>query len=64
MTHCAISFTRSSRVQGKKAARIRAKLRSRVVTHNLPLEISLYLVRDAHRELYDTFLTDDCRVRI
>ena len=38
-------FARSSRLQGKKAARIRAKLRSRVVTHNLPLEISLYLVR-------------------
>lgn len=31
--------------QGKKAARIRAKLRSKTVTHNLPLEISLYLVR-------------------
>ena len=31
-------------VKGKKAARIRAKLRSKVVTHNLPLEISLYLV--------------------
>ncbi|KAI0701676.1 UPF0187-domain-containing protein [Earliella scabrosa] len=30
-------------VKGKKAARIRAKLRSKVVTHNLPLEISLYL---------------------
>ncbi|KAH9849426.1 UPF0187-domain-containing protein [Lenzites betulinus] len=30
-------------VKGKKAARIRAKLRSKTVTHNLPLEISLYL---------------------
>ncbi|KAH9919467.1 UPF0187-domain-containing protein [Epithele typhae] len=34
---------RGKEVKGKKAARIRAKLRSRVVTHNLPLEISLYL---------------------
>ncbi|KAH9950712.1 UPF0187-domain-containing protein [Amylocystis lapponica] len=30
-------------VKGKRAARIRAKLRSKTVTHNLPLEISLYL---------------------
>ncbi|KAI1798289.1 Bestrophin, RFP-TM, chloride channel-domain-containing protein [Ganoderma leucocontextum] len=34
---------RGKEVKGKKAARIRAKLRSRTVTHNLPLEISLYL---------------------
>ncbi|KAI9064729.1 UPF0187-domain-containing protein [Trametes sanguinea] len=34
---------RGKDVKGKKAARIRAKLRSRTVTHNLPLEISLYL---------------------
>ncbi|EMD36566.1 hypothetical protein CERSUDRAFT_95853 [Gelatoporia subvermispora B] len=30
-------------VKGKTAARMRAKLRSKTVTHNLPLEISLYL---------------------
>ncbi|RDX54419.1 UPF0187-domain-containing protein [Lentinus brumalis] len=34
---------RGKEVKGKKAARIRAKLRSKTVTHNLPLEISLYL---------------------
>ncbi|CDO73358.1 hypothetical protein BN946_scf185008.g121 [Trametes cinnabarina] len=35
---------RGKDVKGRKAARIRAKLRSRTVTtHNLPLEISLYL---------------------
>ncbi|TBU31498.1 Bestrophin, RFP-TM, chloride channel-domain-containing protein [Dichomitus squalens] len=34
---------RGKEVKGKKAARVRAKLRSRTVTHNLPLEISLYL---------------------
>ncbi|KAM5531168.1 hypothetical protein V8D89_014200 [Ganoderma adspersum] len=34
---------RGKEVKGKKAARIRARLRSRTVTHNLPLEISLYL---------------------
>lgn len=37
---------RGKEVKGKKAARIRAKLRSKTVTHNLPLEISLYLVSD------------------
>ncbi|TFK23300.1 UPF0187-domain-containing protein [Coprinopsis marcescibilis] len=30
-------------VKGKKAARIRAKMRKNTVSHNLPLEISLYL---------------------
>ncbi|KAA1472691.1 UPF0187-domain-containing protein [Dentipellis sp. KUC8613] len=30
-------------IKGKKGARMRAKIRSRAVTHNLPLEISLYL---------------------
>ncbi|KAI0360743.1 UPF0187-domain-containing protein [Trametes cingulata] len=34
---------RGKEVKGRKAARIRAKLRSKTVTHNLPLEISLYL---------------------
>lgn len=32
-------------VKGKKAARMRAKLRNEAVSHNLPLELSLYLVR-------------------
>jgi putative membrane protein len=31
-------------VKGKKAAKMRAKLRGTTVSHNLPLEISLYLV--------------------
>ncbi|KAF8650702.1 hypothetical protein AX16_005075 [Volvariella volvacea WC 439] len=30
-------------VRGKKAARLRAKMKDRAVSHNLPLEISLYL---------------------
>ncbi|KAI0746688.1 Bestrophin, RFP-TM, chloride channel-domain-containing protein [Daedaleopsis nitida] len=34
---------RGKEVKGKKAARMRARLRSKTVTHNLPLEISLYL---------------------
>jgi len=34
---------RGKDVKGKTAARIRAKLRSKTVTHNLPLEISFYL---------------------
>lgn len=32
-------------VKGKKGARIRAKLRNEAISHNLPLELSLYLVR-------------------
>ncbi|OBZ77229.1 hypothetical protein A0H81_02045 [Grifola frondosa] len=34
---------RGKEIKGKKAARMRARLRSKTVTHNLPLEISLYL---------------------
>ncbi|THH17920.1 hypothetical protein EW146_g2985 [Bondarzewia mesenterica] len=34
---------RGKEVKGKKGARLRAKLRNRATTHNLPLEISLYL---------------------
>ncbi|KAK0476345.1 Bestrophin, RFP-TM, chloride channel-domain-containing protein [Armillaria novae-zelandiae] len=34
---------RGKEIKGKKAARIRAKMRNRGVSHNLPLEISLYL---------------------
>ncbi|KAH9829833.1 UPF0187-domain-containing protein [Rhodofomes roseus] len=34
---------RGKDVKGRTAARIRAKLRSKTVTHNLPLEISFYL---------------------
>jgi putative membrane protein len=36
---------RVKEIGGKKAARMRAKLRSTVSSHNIPLEISLYLVR-------------------
>ena len=35
---------RGKQVKGKKGARLRAKLQHQSVTHNLPLEISLYLV--------------------
>ena len=31
-------------VKGKKGARMRAKLRNQAISHNLPLELSLYLV--------------------
>ncbi|KAF6760427.1 Bestrophin, RFP-TM, chloride channel-domain-containing protein [Ephemerocybe angulata] len=34
---------RGHEVKGKKAARIRAKMRQKTISHNLPLEISLYL---------------------
>jgi hypothetical protein len=37
---------RGHEVKGKKAARIRAKMKQKTVSHNLPLEISLYLVSD------------------
>ena len=36
---------RGKDVKGKKAARLRATLREHVDSHNIPLEISLYLVR-------------------
>ena len=36
---------RGKQVKGKKATRLRAKLSHAAVSHNLPLEISLYLVR-------------------
>lgn len=35
---------RGKEVKGKKGARLRAKLRTQSGTHNLPLEISLYMV--------------------
>ena len=35
---------RGKHVKGKKATRLRAKLRHQAISHNLPLEISLYLV--------------------
>lgn len=38
---------RGKQVKGKKAARMRAKLKQNVVSQNLPLEISLYLVSEA-----------------
>ena len=34
-------------VKGKKAARLRAKMKNASLSHNLPLEISLYLVSAA-----------------
>ncbi|KAF8880641.1 UPF0187-domain-containing protein [Infundibulicybe gibba] len=36
---------RGREVGGRKAARMRAKMRDHAVSHNVPLEISLYLVR-------------------
>lgn len=37
-------FADRGQYKGKRAARLRAKMQSSVVSHNLPLEISLYLV--------------------
>ncbi|KAF9017082.1 UPF0187-domain-containing protein [Hymenopellis radicata] len=34
---------RGREIKGKKAARLRAKMRNQAISHNLPLEISLYL---------------------
>ncbi|KAK1216396.1 hypothetical protein PQX77_021010 [Marasmius sp. AFHP31] len=34
---------RGKKVEGQKAARVRAKMRNKTISHNLPLEISLYL---------------------
>ena len=36
---------RNQKVKGKKAARIRMRLMKKTVSHNLPLELTLYLVR-------------------
>ena len=36
---------RGKDIKGKKAARLKATMREHVVSHNIPLEISLYLVR-------------------
>jgi hypothetical protein len=36
---------RGKEVKGKKGARIRAQLKQHAISHNLPLELSLYLVR-------------------
>ena len=36
---------RGKEVKGKKGARVRAKIKQHAVSHNLPLELSLYLVR-------------------
>lgn len=35
---------RGKDIKGKKAAKLRAKMRTKAISHNLPLEISLYLV--------------------
>lgn len=40
---------RGKKVRGKKAALLRAKLHQEKISHNLPLEISLYIVRFHHR---------------
>lgn len=39
---------RGREVKGKKAARMRAKLKNEAISHNLPLELSLYLVFSRH----------------
>jgi hypothetical protein len=36
---------RGNAIKGKKAARIRASMRMHIIPHNIPLEVSFYLVR-------------------
>lgn len=43
---------RGKEVKGKTAAKLRAKLRNDGVSHNLPLEISLYLVRSSFSSFF------------
>jgi putative membrane protein len=47
---------RGKKVKGKKGARLRARLQHHSATHNLPLEISLYLVRSSSRCRYFCFV--------
>jgi ion channel-forming bestrophin family protein len=53
--------TRGKEVKGRKAARLRARMprgkRGTIVSHNVPLEITLYLVR--HQEARTAFNIDD-----
>jgi hypothetical protein len=46
---------RGKQVKGKKGAFLRAMLRRQMVSHNLPLEISLYLVRFPFHEAQFSF---------
>lgn len=50
---------RGKEVKGRKAARLRAKMgpgkRGRIVTHNVPLEITLYLVGDREAQVVRVF---------
>lgn len=50
---------RGKEVKGRKAARLRAKMgpgkRGRIVTHNVPLEITLYLVGDFEAQVVRFF---------
>jgi len=39
-------------VKGKKGARLRAKMRNQAVSHNIPLELLLYLVRHLFSPVY------------
>jgi putative membrane protein len=54
---------RGKQVKGKKGARLRAKLQHHSVTHNLPLELSLYLVCFSSRCRYLFFFLIIPRVR-
>lgn len=49
---------RGHEVGGKKAAKIRQKMKQKTISHNLPLEISLYLVRP--NSLLIREYTDSC----
>lgn len=53
---------RGKELKGKKAAKLRAKMKSRIISHNLPLEISLYLVRPLITHLRVNTNQDKCRV--
>lgn len=47
---------RGKELKGKKAARLRAKMRNKAVSHNLPLEITLYLVSELFLAQFISFL--------
>jgi hypothetical protein len=55
-------FANRGQYKGKRAARLRAKLQSSVVSHNIPLEISLYLVGFVYWCVWGVITIGSCRV--
>jgi putative membrane protein len=57
-------FAKRGQFKGRRAARLRAKLQSSVVSHNIPLEISLYLVGVIHSCVCRVLTIESNRVHI